>query len=68
MGALDQTPRTVTEIARRCGLISEADKLGGQHRKQLLAALVGREDVGRMDEIPRGGGHKTTLYRLLEVH
>jgi hypothetical protein len=68
MGALDPTPRTTTDLARRCGLIGEHDKLSGQHRKQILAALAGREEVGRVDQIPPGGGHKTTLYRLLEVH
>lgn len=68
MGALDHTPRNLTDIARRAGVIGEADQLGGQKRKQILAALAGREDVGRTEEIPRGGGRKATLYRLLEVH
>jgi hypothetical protein len=64
-GALDQTARSVTEIARRSGLIGDTDRLGGDHRKQITAALAGRPEVGKVDEIRRG--HKTTLYRFLEV-
>ena len=64
-GAIDQTPRSVTEIARRSGLIAENARLGGDHRKQITGALSSRPDIGRLDEIRRG--HKTTLYRVLDV-
>jgi hypothetical protein len=66
-GAIDHTPRSVTDIARRCGAIQEDDKLGGQKRKHFFAVLAGREEVGRTEEMPRNGGHKRTLFRLMEV-
>jgi AAA domain len=65
MGALDTTPRSVTEIARRTGLIPDEARLGGAHRKQIASALLNRPEVGRVDETRRG--QKTTLYRRLEV-
>ena len=65
MGALDQTPRSVTEIARRSGLIADDERLGGNHRKQITGALASRPDVGKLEEIRNG--HKTTLYRALDV-
>jgi AAA domain len=67
-GALDTTPRSITELARRSGLAGEADKVSGAKRKQIVAALIKREEVGRSEEIPKGGGPKTAFYRLLEVH
>jgi hypothetical protein len=64
-GALDGTPRSVTEIARLCGLLSPTEKIGGQLRKRITAALANRPDVARADGIR--GGQKTILFRRLEA-
>jgi hypothetical protein len=61
-GAIDDTPRSLTAIATAAGLVSSGKRFGGNHRKHLVAVLT-RPDVGRVDEIRRGG--KTTLYRRL---
>lgn len=63
-GALDDTPRSLTEIATLCGLVGPGDRLDGNHRRQIFAALADRPDVGRADGIRRG--RKTTLYRRLD--
>jgi hypothetical protein len=65
MGAIDQTPRSLTEIARRCGLIAETERLGGNHRKQMVSAIAGHDEIGKLEEMRRG--QKATLYRLLDV-
>ena len=65
MGAVDQTPRSITEIARRCGLIDAHERLGGNHRSQVSTALAGRPEIGKVEELRRG--QKATLYRLLDV-
>jgi len=63
MGALTDTPRSVTEIARVCGLVGDDNRLVGGRRRQILAALHGRPDVLVSEEIRRGG--KTALFRLV---
>lgn len=64
-GALDETPRSVTEIARICGLVGDDNRPAGGRRRQLLDALTGRPDVLVTEEIRRG--RKTALYRLAVV-
>lgn len=61
MGALSDTPRSLTEIARVCGLVDDDNRVVGGRRRQLLAALKGRPDVLVTEEIRRG--HKTPLFR-----
>ncbi len=63
-GAIDEQPRSLTEIARACGLVTGDERLTGGKRRQLTDALNGRPDVGRADEMRRG--QKTTMYRLLD--
>ena len=58
------TGRSVTEIARRAGLVN-GEKLGGNHRKHIEGALRGRPDVVMAEEVIRG--QKTSLYRRLEL-
>jgi hypothetical protein len=63
--ALDQTPRGLTELARRCGYIPADQRrlTGGQRRH--LSHVLARPDVGRADELQRGV--KVALYHLLGV-
>jgi hypothetical protein len=63
-GAVDDTARSLTEIARTCGLLDADGRLSGAQRKQLADALSTRPDIGRADGIRRG--KKTTLYRRLD--
>ena len=65
MGAVDQTPRSLTDIARRSGLVEPDERLGGNHRKHIATVLASRPEVGKVEENRRG--QKTTLYRLLDV-
>jgi hypothetical protein len=58
-GALDTTPRSMTEIARAAGMLN-GDRLDGHQRRQLGAALAGRSDVLRSEELRRG--QKATLF------
>lgn len=62
--AIDQTPRSLTELARRSGLVPENGRLSGGMREH-LGGVLGRPAVGRADELRRG--QKTALYRLLSV-
>jgi hypothetical protein len=64
VGALDNTPRSASEIAFAAGLRNDKDKVTSTHRRQVADALRGRPTVGLHDELRRG--QKTTLYRLLE--
>jgi hypothetical protein len=59
-GAIDGVPRSATEIARIAGLLGSDGRLGGNSRKQITEALVGRPDVLKTEEIRRG--QKTTLF------
>lgn len=59
-GALDATPRSLTEIATLCGLLEDGGRLDGNRRRQLALALADRPDVGRQDGLRRS--RKTTLY------
>jgi hypothetical protein len=61
-GALDATPRSATEIARKAGLIpAGADKrLGGAARQKVYEAIRGRRDVLSHEEMRRG--QKTALF------
>ena len=63
-GALDDTPRSLQEIAITAGILPEGDRLDGNRRRQLALALGNRADVGRVDGLRRG--KKTTLYRRLD--
>lgn len=62
--ALTTEPRTTTEIARAAGLNGDG-KVTNTHRRQIVAALKGRSDVG-IEQTVRFG-EKTTLYKLLQV-
>lgn len=61
MGALDTTPRSVTEIARAIGLESKKGKLSGSTRQSVAGALRNRPGVLLSEETR--GGQKVTLYR-----
>jgi AAA domain len=63
-GALTTDPRSITDIARRSGVIDATERLGSTQRRQIAAALAKRPTVGRIEEVIRG--QKTLLYRLLE--
>jgi hypothetical protein len=64
-GALNATPQSATEIARRIGLVPEGQRVGGQARQRVAEALRGRNEVGIVQEERRG--QKATLYRHLEM-
>lgn len=59
-GALDATPRSVTDIARAIGLL-KSDRLSGAVRRQVTAALRNRPGVLLSQESRRG--QTVTLYR-----
>jgi hypothetical protein len=62
-GAIDDTPRSLGEIASLAGLLPDGERLDGNRRRQIAGALKDRLEVGRVDGIRRG--QKTTLYRRL---
>lgn len=62
-GAVNGTPRSVTEIGRVCGLVGDDDRLVGGRRRQIFAALKGRPDVLMTEELRRG--KKTALFSLV---
>jgi hypothetical protein len=64
-GALDAEPRGIAEIARRMGLVTDGERITGTHRRQILTALQGRQDVGLEHRSVRG--QKTAFYRRLEL-
>ncbi len=61
-GALSTEARTAAEIAEIAGLGS-GGSVTSTHRKQVQAALRGRQDVGIEQTLRRG--QKTTTYKLL---
>lgn len=61
-GALCETPRSVTEIARGAGMLDSDGRLGGQRRKEIAGTLRGRPEVLVSQEIRRG--QKATLFAL----
>jgi hypothetical protein len=64
MGAVDETPRSLTEIARRAELVPEGVRVGGAQRRHLGRVLAGRPEVGKEDKLVRG--QKVSFYRLLK--
>ncbi len=62
-GALNGTPRSVTEIGRVCGLVGDDDRLVGGRRRSIFQALKGRPDVLMTEELRRG--KKTALFSLV---
>jgi hypothetical protein len=64
-GAVDVTPKSLTDIAQACGLLQPGKKLNTTTRRRLQNALQ-HPDIGRADGIRRG--QKTTMYRRLEVN
>jgi hypothetical protein len=64
MAALDvDQARSVTDIARRIGIVADGGRLSGTQRQQVVGALRGRPDVAVVQDVIRG--QKTTLYRKL---
>jgi hypothetical protein len=64
-GAITETPRSTTEIARRIGIVKDKGKLSGAQRKQIHDALHDRPDVGKIELLVRG--QKAIHYRRLEA-
>jgi hypothetical protein len=58
--AITATPRSVTEIARAAGLVTDDEKMDGATRRRVYAALRGRPDVLAVEELRRG--QKATLF------
>lgn len=65
MGALDTTPRSLTDIARRGGLVGDGVRVGGTQRKHIAAVLAGRPDVAKVEQLVNG--QKAAFYHLLGV-
>jgi len=63
MGALDTTPRSITEIAQRAGLIAKGARSTATQRRRVTEALKDRPEVGFVHEVR--GGKKTACYRRL---
>jgi len=63
IGALDDTPRTLGDIARACGMAGKDGKVSGAKRRQVASVLAKRPDVGKVDELVKG--QKVTRYRRL---
>ncbi len=64
MGALDDTPRSVTEIARTSGLLAIGSRITGSIHTRIHHAIYGRPEVGIIQTMRRG--QKTTLYVRLD--
>lgn len=64
-GAVNGTPRSVTEIARAAGLADADGKVGGAARQRVYLALRGRNEVLSAEEDRRG--KKATLFRLVSL-
>lgn len=61
VGALDGTPKSVTDIARLIGQVGPDGRLSGSSRQHISNALHKRPGVLTSQEYRRG--HPTTLYR-----
>jgi hypothetical protein len=61
--ALDTTPRSITEIAQRAGLIAKGARSTATQRRRVIEALKDRPEVGVVHELRRG--QKTACYRRL---
>ena len=59
-GAINSTPRSVAEVARTAGLLSDGERLSGHTRQRITDALRGRDDVLMTQDLRRG--QKTTLF------
>jgi hypothetical protein len=61
-GALSSAPQSVDAIARAAGLVSASGRVNGHQRRQVRAALRGRDGIRATTETRRGKA--TTLFTL----
>lgn len=61
-GALSRAPQSVDAIAKAAGLVSESGRVNGHQRRQVRAALRGRDGIKTTTETRRGKA--TTMFTL----